>query len=118
MFTQTKIREIILVMEELFLNTKDRVNIALNWYNTGHKSVIIICPGWFMTKDSKAFSLLAEKLSEKLDVIVMDFRGHGRSSGFYTFTSKELFDLEAAVDFAKVTTKKSFLQDFHLVAAL
>ena len=89
MFTQTKIREIILVMEELFLNTKDRVNIALNWYNTGHKSVIIICPGWFMTKDSKAFSLLAEKLSEKLDVIVMDFRGHGRSSGFYTFTSKK-----------------------------
>ncbi len=118
MFTQTKIREIILVMEELFLNTKDNVKIALNWYNTSHKSVIVICPGWFMTKDSKAFSFLAEKFSEKLDVIVMDFRGHGRSKGFYTFTSKELFDLETVVDFAKKHYEKVFLIGFSLGGGL
>lgn len=105
-------------MEEIFVKTEDNIDIALNLYNSAHNSVVIICPGWFMTKDSKAFSLLAETLSERHDVIGMDFRGHGKSSGFYTFTSKELLDLDAVVKFAKSRYNKVYLAGFSLGGGL
>lgn len=105
-------------MEEIFVKTEDNIDIALNLYNSAHNSVVIICPGWFMTKDSKAFSLLAETLSERHDVIGMDFRGHGKSSGFYTFTSKELADLDAVVKFARNKYNKVYLAGFSLGGAL
>ena len=105
-------------MESLFVKTEDNVKIAFNLYRTGHKSVVIICPGWFMTKDSKAFSRLAEGLSEKYDVIVMDFRGHGRSGGFYTFTSKEILDLKAVVEFAHKNYSEVHLAGFSLGGAV
>ncbi len=105
-------------MKEIFLNTPDGVKIAVNLYDSGRKSVIIICPGWFMTKDSHAFSEMAEKFSQKHDVIVMDFRGHGRSSGFYTFTSMELLDLQTVVDFAKKSYESVYLAGFSLGAGL
>ena len=105
-------------MERLFTKTADNVKIAFDLYNTGHKSVIIICPGWFMTKDSRAFSALALSLSEKYDVIVMDFRGHGKSGGFYTFTSKEILDLDAVVEFARKNYEKINLAGFSLGGAI
>ena len=105
-------------MESLFVKTEDNVKIAFNLYRTGHKSVVIICPGWFMTKDSKAFSILAEGLSEKYDVIAMDFRGHGKSGGFYTFTSKEILDLKAVVEFAHKNYDEVNLAGFSLGGAV
>ncbi len=105
-------------MQQLFAKTADNVKIAFNLYNTGHKSVVIICPGWFMTKDSKAFSKLAEDLSEKYDVIAMDFRGHGKSGGLYTFTSKELLDLDTVVEFARKNYEKINLAGFSLGGAV
>ena len=105
-------------MKQLFATTADNVKIAFNLYQTGHKNVVIICPGWFMTKDSKAFSTLAEDLSEKYDVIAMDFRGHGKSGGLYTFTSKELLDLDAVVDFARGNYEKINLAGFSLGGAI
>lgn len=105
-------------MKQLFATTADNVKIAFNLYQTGHKNVVIICPGWFMTKDSKAFSTLAEDLSEKYDVIAMDFRGHGKSGGLYTFTSKELLDLDAVVDFARGNYEKINLAGFSLGGAV
>ena len=105
-------------MQELFLNTIDNVKIAINLYNYAHDSVVIICPGWFMTKDSKSFSGLASKLATRYDVISMDFRGHGKSGGFYTFTEKEVRDLKSVVDFAKERYAKVYLMGFSLGGAL
>lgn len=104
-------------MKQLFATTADNVKIAFNLYQTGHKNVVIICPGWFMTKDSKAFSKLAEDLSEYYDVISMDFRGHGKSGGFYTFTAKELLDLDAVIEFAQKNYDKINLIGFSLGGA-
>lgn len=106
------------MISEVFVKTVDNVKIALNLYNTAHCSVVIICPGWFMTKDSRSFSELANLLSKEHDVIVMDFRGHGKSGGFYTFTSKEGSDLKAVVDFAKRKYEKIYLLGFSLGGAL
>lgn len=83
------------------LKTKDNVTISLNHYKTGSDSVVVVCHGWFMTKDSRAFSKLCFDLSQNFDVIAFDFRGHGKSSGCYTFTAKEENDLDAVLDYAQ-----------------
>lgn len=101
-------------MKEIFLTTSDGIKLALNHYQTEHDKVIILAHGWFMTKDSKAFSEMAEIFSKDFDVISFDFRGHGKSSGFYTFTSRETIDLKTVVDFAKKYYKKIYLAGFSL----
>ncbi len=105
-------------MERFFTKTEDDVKIAFNYYRTGHDSVVIICPGWFMTKDSNAFSQLADSLSARFDVISMDFRGHGESDGYFTFTSKEILDLDAVVKYAKKYYRQVYLMGFSLGGAM
>ncbi len=105
-------------MQELKLLTKDSIKIAVNYYKNGFDSVVILAPGWFMTKDSKSFKEMSKFFSSKFDILAMDFRGHGNSSGFYTFTRKEINDLTAVVDFAKTNYKKIYLIGFSLGGAL
>lgn len=105
-------------MEEVFLKTNDGIKLALNHYKNGSKSLIIIAHGWFMTKDSKAFRQMAKEFSKNYDVITFDFRGHGKSSGFYTFTTKETIDLKCVVDYAKNMYEKIYLIGFSLGGAL
>lgn len=104
--------------QEIYLKTSDGIKIAINHYKTGHDEVLIIAHGWFMTKDSKFFFDMSNVLSNNFDVITMDFRGHGKSSGFYTFTSKEPNDLRIVVDYAKKHYKKVYLLGFSLGGAL
>lgn len=96
------------------LITSDDVKIAYNHIKTGHKEVVIIAHGWFMSKDSKAFLKMCEDFSEKYDVICFDFRGHCKSSGFYTFGAKETSDLSAVVKYAKEQYEKIYLIGFSL----
>lgn len=107
-------------MKELFLKTDDNIKIAINHYKGQHDRVIIICPGWFMTKDSKSFLQLAKDLNNNFDVIAMDFRGHGKSSGLYTFTAKEEHDLNAVINYSKNQCKYKhiYLLGFSLGGAL
>lgn len=105
-------------MEEVKILTKDGIKIAINHYKNSFDSVVIIAPGWFMTKDSKSFKKMSEILSKKFDVVAMDFRGHGNSTGFYTFTRKEINDLNAVVNFSKENYKKIYLMGFSLGGAL
>lgn len=105
-------------MNELKFCTKDGVKIAVNHYKNGFNEVIIIAPGWFMTKDSNAFRAISEEFKKFFDLLVMDFRGHGKSSGFYTFTSKEVNDLDVVIDFASKNYNKIYLMGFSLGRAL
>lgn len=86
-------------MNEIFLKTADNIKIAINHFCAHNDSVVIICPGWFMTKDSQVFFKLSKDLFKYFDVITMDFRGHGRSGGVYTFTAKEEADLTAVMNY-------------------
>ncbi len=105
-------------MEKYFLKTEDNINIAVNHIKNNRKEVIILVHGWFMTKDSKAFLSLAIDFSKNFDVISFDCRGHGKSSGFYTFTSRETIDLKTVVDYAKKSYEKIYLIGFSLGGAL
>ncbi|MBE7705548.1 MAG: alpha/beta hydrolase [Cyanobacteria bacterium SIG29] len=105
-------------MIEIKLKTKDKVTIAVNHYKNGFDSVVILAPGWFMTKDSKSFVEMSEVFSKTSDVLAMDFRGHGKSEGFYTFTSKEINDISTVIEFAKENYKQIYLIGFSLGGAL
>lgn len=107
------------LLERLILITKDKINIAINHYQNGHDAVVIIAPGWCMTKDSQAFVKISEFFATHYDVISFDFRGHGKSGGMYTFTAKELMDMDAVVRFARKNTyNKIYLAGFSLGAAM
>ena len=98
-------------MKELTLKTKDKVNIAVNYYTNGHEEVVIVAPGWCMTKDSDAFVRISEMFAAHYDVITFDFRGHGKSGGLYTFMAHEFMDMDTVVRFAR----KSGYRKIHLV---
>ena len=105
-------------MNEIKLKTIDQIEIAVNCYKNGFDSVVIIAPGWFMTKDSKSFREISDIFKEYSDVLAMDFRGHGRSKGFYTFTTKEINDISTVIEYAKQHYRKIYLMGFSLGAAL
>ena len=105
------------MFKEKFLNTSDGVSVAVNHYDNSRESVLVIAHGWFMTKDTKPFKTMSEDFFKHHDVITMDFRGHGKSSGLYTFTAKEPLDLKAVVDFAKEKYAKVFVIGFSLGGA-
>lgn len=106
-------------MFQHYLHTKDNIKIALNHYKSGFKEVVIIAHGWCMTKDSNAFKKISEAFNKNFDVITFDFRGHGKSKGFFTFTAKEIYDIECVVEFAKNQGyKKIHLAGFSLGAAI
>lgn len=105
-------------MKESSLISEDNIKISLNHYvKSGRDSVLIICPGCFMCKDAKPFLNMAEDFFKYFDVIVMDFRGHGKSGGLFTFSAKEHIDLKAVVDYAKKRYAKIILLGFSLGAA-
>lgn len=105
-------------MQEKILHTSDKIKIAINHYDKGNDKVLIIIPGWFMTKDSNAFLKISKAFAQEMDVICLDCRGHGKSSGFYTFTAKETNDIKSVVEFAKSKYKKVYLAGFSLGGAL
>lgn len=96
---------------------EDKTTISLNHHSGGRDTVLIICPGCFMCKDAKPFVQMAEDVAEHFDVIAMDFRGHGQSSGLFTFTAREYLDLKAVVDYARKKYRQVVLIGFSLGAA-
>lgn len=100
-----------------FVTTQDGVKIAFNEIQTGHKEVLIIAPGWFMCKSSSPFAEMASDFSKDFNVIVMDFRGHCKSHGKYTFTNSEYYDLKSVIDYAKNKYQKIYVAGFSLGAA-
>ncbi len=106
-------------MKNYTLKTKDKIDIAINHYSYGFNEVVIVAPGWCMTKDSDAFCRISEMFAKNFDLISLDFRGHGKSKGMYTFTSKELMDMDSVVRFARKNKyKKIYLAGFSLGAAI
>lgn len=104
--------------KELYLKTSDKIKIAVNHYQTNHEQVVIIANGWTMSKDSKFIRQIADSFAEEFDVVSFDFRGHGKSSGTYTFTGNEVRDLDAVVEYVRPLYKELFLIGFSLGSAI
>lgn len=83
------------------LYTTDKIAIAYDHYKKGSDSVIIVCPGFYNSKENRWMRKTVDLIYPKYDVIIFDFRGHGKSGGKFTWTAKEDKDVDAVVDYAK-----------------
>lgn len=83
------------------LPTDDGKRIAFYHYRGGHSKAIIIAHGFFNNKDAFLFKDIAEAINKHYDVITFDFRGHGKSSGLFSWTTHEPLDLRAVISYAK-----------------
>ncbi|MCK5346730.1 MAG: alpha/beta fold hydrolase, partial [Candidatus Heimdallarchaeota archaeon] len=83
------------------LITPDNKKISFNHINNDHADIIIVAHGFYNNKGTLLFQKIAQEFSEKYDVIVFDFRGHGQSDGLFTWTSEEAQDLRLMVSYAK-----------------
>lgn len=99
------------------IKTQDGQSIAVNHHQNGHRKVVIIAHGFFNSKDAALLVELAEALDDQYDIISMDFRGHGKSSGLFYWTSREYRDLEAVLHYAKQSYDKAGVIGFSLGAA-
>ncbi len=99
------------------VQTSDGIMISMDRYMNGHSDVIVIAHGFYNSKQAVLLKKLAGDLIDNFDVIVMDFRGHGQSSGLFYWTSKEYLDLEAVLKFARKNYQKVGVIGFSLGAA-
>jgi pimeloyl-ACP methyl ester carboxylesterase len=105
--------------QTLQTTTQDDVRISFDLYaQDGRDGLVLICPGFFQSKETAAFRQLSRDLSTHQDVLCMDFRGHGRSGGLYTFSAKEGSDLEAVLGWARERYSAIHLMGFSLGAAI
>lgn len=90
-----------------FLETASGLKISIHHLKNEKERVVIVAPGFFQSKLTATFKKLANDiLAGGFDVISMDFRGHGKSEGLYTFSALEKEDLKAVLDYAKDHYKK------------
>lgn len=83
------------------LCTPDNISIAYDHFKNGSDSVIIVCPGFYNSKQNRWMRKTVELLSPAYDVLIFDFRGHGKSGGRFTWSSKEYIDVTTIADYAK-----------------
>ena len=103
---------------ESFVYSKDKIQIAYEHIRRGSESVIIVCPGFFNSKKNRWMRKAADMVSKDYDTIAFDFRGHGDSSGEFSWSAKEYLDLEAILDYAEAQKyKKIGILAFSLGAA-
>ncbi len=101
------------------LLTSDSVKISVDLYQQkSHETIVIVCPGFFQTKNTNTFHQMNLALAKEHDVLAMDFRGHGHSSGLYTFSAHEGRDLEVALQFARERYQYIGILSFSLGAAI
>ena len=81
--------------------TEDGKRIAFIHVKKGFSKVIIIAHGFYNNKDTVLFRGITDAFSKEYDVIVFDFRGHGKSSDVFTWTAHEQKDLRAIIAYAK-----------------
>lgn len=90
----------------LAVKTKSGVRISIRHRTIAKDKALILAPGFFQSKETKTFKEIEKDLLPFFDVISMDFRGHGFSSGWYTFSAREKEDLHAVVDYARRRYKR------------
>lgn len=98
--------------------TVDNKKIDVHHYKRGHSKAVILAHGFYNSKQAVLFKEMAIGMSEDYDVFVIDFRGHGKSKGFFSWTVHEHRDLQALLDYMDTKYNKVGLVGFSLGAAI
>lgn len=85
----------------LKIEAEDGAWVACDVYDKGRPRMLIISPGFLQHKRSAGIRELTQALQQDFDVIGLDYRGTGESSGWYAYTAREANDLHAVLQFAK-----------------
>ncbi len=86
---------------ESFLKSPGGPAISIRHLDEGRPEAVIIAPGFFQSKETPTFRKIQGELQYHFDTIGMDFRGHGRSGGWYTFSAREAEDLRLVAEYAR-----------------
>lgn len=100
------------------LPTSDGQRIAFHHYKNGHDCLVIVAHGFYNSKDSELIQELIKSLLDTYDVFAFDFRGHGKSSGLFTWSAKEPEDLKAVLKYLAGKYKKCGLIGFSYGGAI
>lgn len=102
------------------LTTADGVRVSLGVYGDDVvETAVIICPGFFQSKETAAFRQVSQALAgDDQDVLCMDFRGHGASSGLFTFSAREEAELETVLAWARARYRRIVVMGFSLGGAI
>lgn len=100
------------------LTTVDHQKISFQHFKYGCQAVIIIAHGYYNSKQCVVLQQLAQALGGEYDIFMFDFRGHGKSSGMFTWTSREGNDLGAVLDFVAPQYSKIGLIAFSMGASI
>jgi pimeloyl-ACP methyl ester carboxylesterase len=100
------------------LTTVDHQKISYHHFKNGCPAVIIIAHGYYNSKQCLILLQLAQALEGEYDIFMFDFRGHGKSSGLFTWTSREGVDLGAVLDFITPQYSKRGLIAFSMGASI
>ncbi|MDD5194710.1 MAG: alpha/beta fold hydrolase, partial [Candidatus Omnitrophica bacterium] len=100
------------------LATVDHENLSFQHFKNGRKIVIIIAHGYYNSKQCVLLQELAQALGREYDIFMFDFRGHGKSSGVFTWASREGSDLRAVLDFIAPKYSKIGLIAFSFGASI
>jgi len=99
--------------------TSDKKNICFDHYSAQRESLVILAHGFYNNKDAYLFKKIAVDFSKRYDVISFDFRGHGKSTGLFSWTARETKDLSAIIDYAQTKEYRHIgLIGFSLGAAV
>lgn len=103
------------------VETVDHHLIAGRHYRHANEQrpVVVVVHGFFNNKDVHLLRKLAVKLSGHYDIVTFDFRGHGKSSGLFGWTTHEPKDLTAVLEYTKARGYRQVgLLSFSLGAAV
>lgn len=100
------------------LTTVDHQRISYQHFKNGCSAVIIIAHGYYNSKQCLVLLQLAQELGKEYDIFMFDFRGHGNSSGVFTWTSREGDDLRAVLDYISPQYTKRGLIAFSMGASI
>ena len=81
--------------------TSSGVKISIRHKRILKNIAIVVAHGFFQSKETQTFKKIEDELIQYFDIVSMDFRGHGKSEGLYTFSAYEKEDLKAVVDYAR-----------------
>lgn len=91
-----------IVVRDLILTTADDVAISGKHYSGSTEQIIIVLNGWLLDKDDPVRVNFCQRLAAKgFSVLNIDLRGYGKSGGEFSGGSREVFDVKAAVQYAR-----------------
>ncbi|MBD3264586.1 MAG: alpha/beta fold hydrolase [Candidatus Omnitrophica bacterium] len=107
-----------MLKDEGILSTEDAVDIAYCHYLNDKRDLIVIAHGFYNSKDAVLLQKLAQSLGDEYDIFMFDFRGHGKSGGFFSWVSREGKDLRAVLKHIEGKYDKTGIIAFSLGASI